>query len=541
MTYQNNKTPKISIVIVNYKVAESLAEALCSLREVHLFDQCEVIIVDNASGDNSRKQITARFPEIHWIQLKNNIGFGKACNVGARQASGDFLLLLNPDTVVSQDVLTSCLDFSNKNPDAGMIGPKILNPDGSLQASCRRSFPTPSTALFYFSGLSRLFPRSKRLGQYNLTYMDDNVAAQVDAISGSFMFMPLSVFREVGGFDEQFFMYGEDIDLCWRIRKKGYTIWYNPSIQIIHTKGKSSTKRLVRSRIAFYEAMIIFTKKYRAYHEGFFPKWLIFMGIIFQASINIGAILVKASFAAITDVILINSTFLALNQLMYRNHLITHSYLDNSLSRTIAIHLALSTSFLFMFLYNGVYSPRNYSFKSGFLSGILSSTLFLSFSFSSQLIPVSTKIAAVPLVIALVLVLWRETFPRLSSRIKEKMFSPVKVLLIGDGPLIRNLVDNFEQKKSHLITGIVLCCDKETTGTIEGYPVLGKIDNLKVILQQNSIDTIVIATEQPWYSYIIENIAGSQKKILDIRWVPQHVFSLEKDQVPGIIPLQSFS
>ncbi|KMQ51774.1 glycosyl transferase family 2 [Chitinispirillum alkaliphilum] len=534
--------PTISVIIVNYKVPESLCEALKSLRETQLYDQCEIIVVDNASKDNSRSLITETFPEVQWIQLKNNIGFGKACNAGARQARGEFLLLLNPDTMVSKNILVRCIDFIRKKPNVGMIGPKILNPDGSLQASCRRSFPTPSAALFYFSGLSRLFPKSRRLGQYNLTYMNDNESAEVDAISGSFMFMPLSVFREVEGFDERFFMYGEDIDLCWRIRKKGYTIWYHPDIQIIHTKGKSSTKRIIRSRIAFYEAMIIFTKKYRAHHEGFFPKWFIFFGIVLQASFNIGAILLKTATAAITDTILANSALFAVITATSMINNEPSPYIGDSLLKLVVAHLMLTSCFIFSFLYNGIYSRKHYTPKNGLLSGVLASALFLSLVFGARINVIPYQRYGITLLFtSLLMVGWRETLPRFLSRLKRMIFTPSKIIIIGDGPVTSKLITNFEQKKEYTILGIVHDLHEKNDASVDGYPILGSVHNLKSILEQHNIDTIIVATQHPWYSHIIENIAGTNRRNFDIRWVPQHIFPQNGENIPQTIPLYSFS
>jgi len=195
----------ISVVIVNYKVPECLLDALRSLREADLYEKIEIIVVDNASNDNSQQLVSTAFPDVNWVQLKYNVGFGKASNIGVKNAQGKYVLLLNPDTVVAKNTLSVTLKFMNEHPDAGLIGPKILNPDGTLQASCRRSFVTPSVAFYHFSGLSQLFPKSRRFGRYNLTYMDPDVAAQVDAVSGSFMFLSRKLFAEIGGFDEQFF------------------------------------------------------------------------------------------------------------------------------------------------------------------------------------------------------------------------------------------------------------------------------------------------------------------------------------------------
>ena len=178
-------------------------------------------------------------------------------------------------------IIYSLLNRSDENISAsvdlwvssqlGIMGPKILNPDGTLQASCRRGFVTPLVAFYYFIGLSKLFPKSRRFGKYHMTFLDPEKTEEVDAVSGSFMFLKRSLYLELKGFDEQFFMYGEDLDLCWRAREHGFSVWYHPATQIIHRKGKSSAKSIFRSRMSFYEAMIIFSK-IPPYQGGFLTK-----------------------------------------------------------------------------------------------------------------------------------------------------------------------------------------------------------------------------------------------------------------------------
>ncbi|MDG5814999.1 glycosyltransferase [Chitinispirillales bacterium ANBcel5] len=540
MVEANNSQVLLSVVIVNYKVPYCLREALNSVKEAKLYNKCEIIVIDNASEDNSKSIITSEFPEVQWIQLKSNIGFGKACNLGARRARGKYLLLLNPDTVISETTLTACVDFMNNNPDAGMLGPKILNPDGTMQASCRRSFPTPSAALFYFSGLSRFFPKSKRFGKYNLTYMDENKTAEVDAISGSFMFMPLSVFQEVGGFDERFFMYGEDIDLCWRIRKTGKAVWYNPQIQIIHLKGKSSSKRQLRSRIAFYEAMIIFSRKYKAHRGGFFPGWLIFLGIIIQASINIGSILIRTALAGLIDLLIINGTLWAGISLRFHLTNETTPYNDQLLIMLVT-HVLISAVFLFMFIYNGVYSQRQYSRLNALLSGVLSSTVSIAAVLSVRVaaftrIGYSLSLAAV----TLLLLGWREMLPKL-THLRPFIFAPSKVLIVGNCPLVSKLIKEIEDQRAHSIKGIVRCPDENSPVAVEGYPVLGEISDLKNILTKNQIDILIVATEKPWYSNIIEAMSRLGKRAPEVRWVPQKFVEEKSKDLPETVPLHIVS
>lgn len=400
----------ISIVIVNYKVPRQLLDALESLRRAALYDKCEVIVVDNASNDNSREIVTSIYNEVLWIQQKRNVGFGKACNIGVERARGKFLLLLNPDAVVSEDTLASAVEFMETHPRAGLMGPKILNPDGTLQLSCRRSIPTPSVAFYYFSGLSYLFPKSRRFGRYHLTFMDENEAAQVEVISGSFMFMRRDLFCEIGGFDKRFFMYGEDIDLSYRISRAGYEVWYYPKTSIVHQKGKSSAKRRVRSRLNFYGAMITFLHKYRDEQKSIAPWWLTWCGIVFLAMMNIGATLLRYSAAAIVDVIVINAALLFW---CFERHRFYTSY-------DVIFPLALSSlTFVFLFMYNGIYSRDNYSAKNLFWSGLLSTAIVTSGIYFLTPMSNDAPVFAISLLLTLpLLLLWRGVI---------KMFLPKRV------------------------------------------------------------------------------------------------------------------
>ena len=368
----------ISIVIVNYKVPHCLVDALHSLRLAEYYDRSEVIIVDNASNDNSRRIITSKFEEVQWIQLKTNVGFGKACNVGVEAARGRYLLLLNPDTVVSPDTLAGAVEFMETHPQAGLMGPKILNLDGTLQHSCRRSIPTPAVAFYYFIGLSHIFPKSRRFGRYHLTYMDEDETAQVDVISGSFMFMRRGLFNEIGGFDKRFFMYGEDIDLCYRISRAGHEVWYYPQIKIIHHKGESSAKRRIRSRIHFYEAMIIFSRKHRDTQSTFFPWWLMSVGIIFQAVLNIGGIVTRSAVSLLADLAAINTALWFTLSPLAAKLGYQSPYADMSVLTLIGAHALVCFTIVSLFLYNGIYSPQHYRAKNLFFSGALSSALVLS-------------------------------------------------------------------------------------------------------------------------------------------------------------------
>lgn len=542
MTSNNNDSDiRISIVIVNYKVPECLKEALHSLRQADIYDKSEVIVVDNASNDNSEEIITKEFPEVQWIQLKSNIGFGKACNVGVRNACGEYLLILNPDTVVGTSTLADAYAFMKSHPEVGLLGPKILNQDGTLQASCRRSFPTPSVAFYHFSGLSKLFPKSRRFGRYNVTYMDPNESAEVDAVSGSFMFIPRNLFEKIDGFDKRFFMYGEDLDLCWRIREHGYKVWYFPTIEIIHRKGKSSARRQLHSRIAFYEAMILFSRKYHHTHGSFFPVWLIYIGIAIQATMNIGASLLRLSTAYVIDLFFINFILWAGITIRFSLGQSGTPYLQAYTPTLLLMHGLLSASFIFVFAYNGIYSEKRYSIPNAFFSGLIATVIFTSGIYFIKSVAFSRiAFALSSLAIMFVLVGWREVLPRAIRKIRRLIYAPDRVVIVGNGSVPAILVKNIEEKKSAVIIGVLCSPEHIPPGQYEGYPVLGTIEDIPRVLQQHKVDILIIATSVPWYSLVIKAISSSKAKNLTIQWVPRDILETEKGKLPNTIPLCDF-
>ena len=246
----------LSIIIVNYNVRDYLAECLRSLAPACRTLQAETIVVDNASVDGSAGMVRQRFPEVHVIANDRNRGFGQAVNQGLAAAAGRAIVMLNPDTLVQADTFTTMLDWLRDHPRCGMAGCMLLNADGSFQLACRRSIPTPWSALAKLSGLSRLFPGSRRWSEYNLTWLDQNRATQVEAISGAFMMVRREIVDSVGPLDERFFMYGEDLDWCLRVRQAGWTVDYVPYTRIIHYKGASTSQTRLTSRREFYRACI---------------------------------------------------------------------------------------------------------------------------------------------------------------------------------------------------------------------------------------------------------------------------------------------
>ena len=224
--------------------------------------QAEIIVVDNNSADNSISYLTPKFPAVRFIANKENSGFAKGCNQGLKQATGKYILFLNPDTIVPEDCFQQCISFFESHPDAGALGIRMLDGSGKFLKESKRAFPSPLTSLFKLSGLSRLFPRSKLFSKYHLGHLDPGQNNEADVLAGAFMMVKREVLDKTGSFDETFFMYGEDVDLSYRIQKAGYKNYYFAGSSIIHFKGESTKKGTLNYVRMFYKAMSIFVRKH---------------------------------------------------------------------------------------------------------------------------------------------------------------------------------------------------------------------------------------------------------------------------------------
>lgn len=263
------KQTKLTIVIVNYNVKDYLCQCLTSVERAIVGIPTEVIVVDNASSDGSVEELKPLFPQVKFIANQENHGFARANNQAIRMSKSDYVLLLNPDTVIGEEVLDECVSFMDNQPTAGAVGVRMLKANGGFAWESRRGVPTPFTSFCKMIGLCSLFPKSRLFGNYYMRYLDENEKARIEIISGAFMMLRRSALDEIGLLDETFFMYGEDIDLSYRLLKAGYSNHYLPC-SIVHYKGESTQKTSFRYVRNFYNAMLIFYDK----HFSGQRKWL---------------------------------------------------------------------------------------------------------------------------------------------------------------------------------------------------------------------------------------------------------------------------
>ncbi len=275
---------KLSVVVVSWNTKDLLHKCLNSLY-IELGTQnisSEVFVVDNNSADGSAGMVAAEFPQVRLIANLDNKGFGRANNQALAMASGEYVLLLNPDTVVLPNSISSLLEFAEQNQNAGIVAPQLLNTDGSIQRSCR-AFPSLSGMFYEIIGLSRAFPKAKKFREYKMLDFDHQTAREVDQPEGACLLIPKKVLDEVGIFDEKFFMLFEEVDLCLRIKRAGYEIWFYPESKIIHHYGQSIKKVKVRMMLSSHKGMYYFWSKHhqRWYHKLARPfLWLMLAGLL---------------------------------------------------------------------------------------------------------------------------------------------------------------------------------------------------------------------------------------------------------------------
>lgn len=273
----------VSVCIVNLNAGALLRDSLRSLYQ-HTADlELEVIVVDNGSSDGSPALIRAEFPQVRLIENPRNLGFTHPTNQAMQAAQGDFVLLLNPDTLVLPGAVQNLLRFLRDNPEVGICGPKILNRDGSLQTPCRRGISRPWNTISYFLGLARLFPKSKFFSGYTMTYLDENTAHAVAGVSGACMLIRREVINQVGYFDERYFAYQEDADYCFQAQNAGWGISYVPSAQIIHYGGQGGSRaQPLRSIYEWHRSYYLFYRKNLARDYCFLINWLYYLAMLLK-------------------------------------------------------------------------------------------------------------------------------------------------------------------------------------------------------------------------------------------------------------------
>ncbi|MDB4082706.1 glycosyltransferase family 2 protein [Vicingaceae bacterium] len=370
---------KLSVIIVNYNVQYFLENCLNSVCNSSKNIEFEVIVVDNNSVDGSLEMLKEKFPHTYVIVNKDNKGFSKANNQAIKIAKGEYVVLLNPDTVVEENTFKLCCDFMDANPKSGGLGVKMLDGNGNFLPESKRGLPTPAVAFYKIFGLSALFPKSEKFGQYHLGHLSKDENHEIEILSGAFMMMRQSLLDKIGLLDESFFMYGEDIDLSYRITQAGYTNHYFSGTQIIHYKGESTKKSSINYVFVFYRAMAIFAKKHFSNKNAQLFSTLINFAIYIRAGLAVLTRSIKYFLLPILDGVILGCGVYFFKEYYEYNVKFTEGGAYPEEVETYGIPIILLI-YLFSLLFNGAYSIPT-SFKK-IVTGVVSGSVFLLIGYS---------------------------------------------------------------------------------------------------------------------------------------------------------------
>lgn len=369
---------ELSIVIVNYNVKEFLTQCLDSIFKSQTQYNYEVIVVDNSSRDSGRDEICSTFKDITWIDNSENVGFGRANNQGFSHAKGVYTLILNPDTVLQEDTLEKCISYLLAHPEVGGLGIKGLDGSGQFLPESKRALPTPLVALWKITGLSAIFPKSSVFARYHLGHLSPEENHEVDILVGCFMMVPTQLLMSVGGFDPQYFMYGEDIDLSYELQKTGHKNIYFSDSQIIHYKGESTKRGSLNYVRMFYKAMVLFAKKQFTGSSAAAYSLLIYSGIYLRATLAIVARLGKSTFTPLLDAAVLFAVLNTIKSYWEQNHRFINggSYPD---LYTYTIQGSYVLVWLFGLWLSGVYFKNNRPIVM--VRSMIVTTLFIGFTY----------------------------------------------------------------------------------------------------------------------------------------------------------------
>ncbi len=515
---------ELSVIIVSYNVKFFLEQALRSIQKSLQSIRSEIIVVDNGSGDGSVRLVRERFPEVRLIANQENKGFARANNQAIALAGGDAIVLINPDTLVREDTFRQCLDYLWAHPDVGALGCKILSPDGTLQLSCRRSFPTPWVAFSKVTGLSALFPRSRIFGRYNLTYLDPDAISEVEALSGSFMMVRKKAADEVGPLDERFFMYGEDLDWCYRIRQKGWKIVYLPSTEIIHYKGRSAREASFDHVHMFYGAMRLFVQKHFKNRRFFLPQWVLLLGIGVRGALSFVRRIANRLIIPFIDLVFLQAAMALAIVLRFGD---LRPWKVYGIVAVVYSLVWLGCLFALGLYRRGVYSSSKAAgaVVAGLVFNASLTFFFPQYAFSRQVVLVAGMLNI------LFLGGWRLLI-RFASRIRAIPFLGTvgrtllkrRLLIVGTGEAASGILRKIRQRVDSGYEPVGFLVTKEEDLLKEsdtGVPVLGTLQELDRIARSHRIRTVVFSPDEASYRAILAVIASTTHLHLDYKMVPR--------------------
>ena len=501
----------LTVIIVNYNVSYFLEQCLHSVLRASENMDCEVFVIDNDSVDGSVEMVRQKFPWVKLIANKENLGFSKANNQAMRIATGRYILLLNPDTLVEEDTFVKSVEFMDSKPDAGGLGVKMIDGKGQFLPESKRGLPTPAVAFYKIFGLSALFPKSKIFGQYHLGYLDKDEIHEIPILSGAFMLMRKETLDKVGLLDEAFFMYGEDIDLSYRILLGGYKNYYFPDTRIIHYKGESTKKSSVNYVFVFYRAMLIFANKHFSARLAKTYSFFINLAIYLRAAIAIISRFVKKAIVPVSDAVLIFAALLY-GKSIYQNY----SHIEY---HPLMIYYGFGAYTLVwmgsVFLNGGYDKPIN---LLRILRGVLIGTIVILASYA--LLPENLRFSRALILLgtmttALVYIAIRGTlhFLRFDNyRLGRPMQQ--RVGIVADTAEYSRIRDLLEEAGNPIKSIFQISPQEPSKGDAS------QADRLQEVVEVYKIDTVIFSGEDVPSHRIISLMASVERKKLDFKIAP---------------------
>ena len=498
---------KLSVVIVNYNVKYFLEQCLHSVTKACMNVEAEVFVVDNNSVDGSVDMVRQKFPKVHVISNIENVGFSRANNQAIKIAKGEYVLLLNPDTVVEEDTFLKAVNFMDAHPDAGGLGVKMIDGTGKFLPESKRGLPTPSVAFYKIFGLSRLFPKSKIFGKYHLGYLDKDETHEVDVLAGAFMLLRHSMLHKTGLLDEDFFMYGEDIDMSYRITKTGFKNYYFPETRIIHYKGESTKKSSVNYVFVFYNAMVIFARKHFSKQNAALFAFIIRLAIYLRAGVAVAMRFAKMSLLPLLDIALLFAGM----------YFLKNYWADNLNVRYPPDFILFAVpSYIFIWIIS-VYFSGGYDKPirlEKIVRGLFTGTLLIlvgyallpeTYRFSRALILMGAIWAAISMLSVRVLLnMFRMKAYSLNKSVRKRL------LIVGEEDEANRVLSLLKMTEtSHNYIGYVTpATNNEQRATSSKPFLLGSADKLKEIAEVYSIDEIIFCARDMAANTIIGFMSG---------------------------------
>jgi len=504
---------RLSVVFLSYNTRDLTEQALRTVLDAAEGMEVEIFVVDNASHDGSADMVAEKFPAVKLLRNEDNVGFAAGNNVALRQVVGEYVLIINTDTIVRRDTLRALAGFLDEHPEVGACGCKILDPDGTLQLDSRRGFPSPMAAFCKMSGLSRLFPDHPGISRYHMTYLDPEQTAEVEVLSGSCMMVRKAAMDQVGLLDEDYFMYGEDIDWCYRIHKAGWKIFYVPTTEIIHFRGESGRGAPLRILYRKSQAMSIFVNKHMTRRFRFFPLWLLQVGIALHGIFRFVFKTFRATAMPLADAALVLCGLKLGLAVRYHQELVPFIYrieragtlfgLDAEPTRWLtpppysdiqwaAVYGVSTLVWLLAFYVSGLYDRRRYSALWSVVGVALGFAFIVTLVFFFKAYNFSRLAAGAAFLFnALLVAGWRLVARWVLH--KRGRTGRLRTLLVGTDQAAVDFAGHLSRADAsrYDLIGVVGQAPEQRGRPLAGRPVVGLVEELEELVRDYEIDQLV--------------------------------------------------